>query len=764
MSSNVNSAPPHVPMTPQQADEALLRVSFDEAPIGMSLTSLDGRWVRVNKALCDILGYSEAELLATTFLDITYPDDTARSVEQHRALLAGECTRFQYEKRYFHRNGSVVWTSVTVAALCTGDGPPNYLLGQIQDISERVLATEALRESELLLRAAQEIASIGSWAWDADRGQVSWSDELYCIYGQPPSSEITYDRFLSFIHDDDRERIVGELQYAARQGGQFTLDYRVVRPDGVVRELHCRARAILGTSGALARMLGSSQDVTERRAAEELQRRQSETLRAIVDHIPAMITYTDAGGRPMFANREWVRLTGWNVGDFKGNDLIANLYPDAAERKRVLDFMEESSGRLGDFRMRRRDGRVLETSWACVRLSDGSLVGVAQDVTEQRQLEEQLRHAQKMEAIGRLAGGVAHDFNNLLTVIQSYATFIVEELPKESTLHTDLAEILAASERATALTRQLLAFSRRQMLQPRLVDVNRKVTNVVGMLRRVIGEDITLHTELDPEVWPVLADPGQLEQVLLNLAVNARDAMPSGGTLTLRTVRLTIDAALARARSGLEEGEYVSVTVEDTGVGIPHELLSQIFEPFFTTKALGKGTGLGLATVYGIVRQTGGYVYVESTPGHGSRFTVLLPRSAERAEPTAPPESLPPRGSETILLVEDDRPVRVAVRRMLEGLGYRVHEASNGAEAIGQLESSRERTHLVLTDVVMPDIHGRTLAECVLDQYAEPRVLYMSGYTEDEILQRGLGESGMALLQKPFTLEALARAVRTALR
>ncbi|MCU1400556.1 MAG: sensor hybrid histidine kinase [Acidimicrobiales bacterium] len=408
-----------------------------------------------------------------------------------------------------------------------------------------------------------------------------------------------------------------------------------------------------------------------------------------------------------------------------------------------------------------------DRTFICVTFSDlraqkAHERAIARLDADRRSLEHRLNQADRLDSLGQLAGGIAHDFNNLLSVILNYASFAAEQT--SGAVHDDIGQISAAAERAARLTRQLLIVARRETVNVERLDLNIVVSEMSSLLGSTLGEHVELLVRTDESLPEVEADRGCVDQILLNLAVNARDAMPSGGTLTLRTVRLTIDAALARARSGLEEGEYVSVTIEDTGVGIPHELLSQIFEPFFTTKALGKGTGLGLATVYGIVKQTCGYVYVESTPGHGSRFTVLLPRSAVRAEPTAPPESLPPRGSETILLVEDDRPVRVAVRRMLEGLGYRVHEASNGAEAIGQLETSRERIHLVLTDVVMPDIHGRTLAECVLDQYAEPRVLYMSGYTEDEILQRGLGESGMALLQKPFTLEALARAVRTALR
>jgi nitrogen-specific signal transduction histidine kinase/ActR/RegA family two-component response regulator len=390
--------------------------------------------------------------------------------------------------------------------------------------------------------------------------------------------------------------------------------------------------------------------------------------------------------------------------------------------------------------------------------------GIAKDLTVQRGLEEQLRQAQKMEAVGRLAGGVAHDFNNLLMVIQNYGGFVSAELPIESASRSDLDEVLKAADRAADLTQQLLAFSRKQLLKPRRLDANRQVLNVARMLRRVIGEDIILETELEPALWPVYADPGQLEQVLMNLAVNARDAMPEGGTLRLRSANVAIDAERERERSDLVAGHYAALVVEDTGVGIEPGELPRIFEPFYTTKGPGHGTGLGLATVYGIVKQSGGHIHVDSAPGRGSRFTVLLPRREEPGadEATAMTEALP-RGTERILVVEDEAPVRRTVCRMLERLGYGVLEAVHGAEAIGLIASSTERIDLVLTDVVMPELHGRALAEWVTESAPRLRVLYMSGYTDDGIVQRGLTRSEISLLQKPFTQGALARAVRECL-
>jgi CheY-like chemotaxis protein len=365
-----------------------------------------------------------------------------------------------------------------------------------------------------------------------------------------------------------------------------------------------------------------------------------------------------------------------------------------------------------------------------------------------------------MEAVGQLAGGVAHDFNNLLTVILSHGAFAADALPADSVARAELGQVLCAAERARALTRQLLAFGRKQVLRPRPLDVNGKVTDVASMLRRVIGEDITLETVLEPAPWPVVADAGQLEQVLMNLAVNARDAMPNGSTLRLRTENVTV---APDALADVPAGAYTTLVVEDTGIGVAPEVRPHLFEPFFTTKPVGKGTGLGLATVHGIVEQSGGFVHVESAPGRGSRFTVLLPAAATSV-PTCDAACAPAsdaRGSrETILLVEDEEGVRTVVRRHLERQGYVVRVASTGAEALRLAEA---RVDLVITDLVMPEQSGRVLGERLAARWPHLPVLYMSGYTDDEIFRRGLGDARAAFLEKPFTAEQLARAVRQAL-
>jgi nitrogen-specific signal transduction histidine kinase/ActR/RegA family two-component response regulator len=382
-------------------------------------------------------------------------------------------------------------------------------------------------------------------------------------------------------------------------------------------------------------------------------------------------------------------------------------------------------------------------------------------------LESQLRQAQKMEAVGQLAGGVAHDFNNLLTAIRGYSEFALNRLGEENPgIRKDIEEIAKSADRASSLTRQLLAFSRKQLLQPRILQLNDVVGEVDQMMRRLIGEDIEVVTVFGRALGRVKADPGQIEQVLVNLVVNARDAMPDGGKLTIETSNFDVDEEYAAAHDGLSAGRYVMLAVYDTGHGIDAQTKSRVFEPFFTTKEHGKGTGLGLATVYGIVKQSEGYVAVESEPGQGAAFKVFLHRleaGADEIERTLHVVEERPRGSETVLLVEDEEVVRNLVREILEGNGYTVLEARNGAEALDLGRRRKGPIHLLVTDVVMPKMSGRELAERLVTIHHETRILYMSGYTDGAIGQHGVLDPHTAFLQKPFSFDDLAQKVRKVL-
>jgi two-component system cell cycle sensor histidine kinase/response regulator CckA len=389
------------------------------------------------------------------------------------------------------------------------------------------------------------------------------------------------------------------------------------------------------------------------------------------------------------------------------------------------------------------------------------------DITQRKQAEDHLRQAQKMDAVGQLAGGIAHDFNNMLTAITGYSVLLLDELDPSDPKREDVQEIKAAADRAATLTRQLLAFSRRQMLQPEVIDLNKTVGEMEKMLRRLVVEDIKLVTVLEPELGRVKADPGQVEQVLMNLVVNARDAMPDGGTLTLETANVRLGEAYAgrHAPLAIPSGEYVRLTVSDTGCGMDDVTRARIFEPFFTTKPKGKGTGLGLSTVYGIVKQSGGYIWCYSEPGEGTTFKIYLPRTDAVAEQPNGDDarSTSRRGSETILLVEDDDAVRSISRRILELQGYSVIEAGNGVEALRLCGLAATPVDLVLTDMVMPEMNGKELARQLRERYPEIRLLFMSGYTEDAALRQSFLEPGTAFIEKPFAPAALADKVRRVL-
>jgi nitrogen-specific signal transduction histidine kinase/CheY-like chemotaxis protein len=387
------------------------------------------------------------------------------------------------------------------------------------------------------------------------------------------------------------------------------------------------------------------------------------------------------------------------------------------------------------------------------------------DTTEKRSLEAQLRQSSKMEAVGQLAGGVAHDFNNLLTVIMSYSAMLLDRLDPSDPIHDDMQEIAGAADRAAGLTRQLLAFSRQQVMQPRVININEVIVDLERMLRRVIGEDIELLTSLDPVIAEINADPGQLEQVLMNLVVNARDAMPAGGRLSISTSNSALSAESAAGSLHPPDGEYVMLAVSDTGTGMTREVQQRLFDPFFTTKLQGQGTGLGLSTVYGIVKQSGGEIYVYSEIGEGSTFKVYFPRFVETGEHRIHELTSRevPRGSEAILLVEDDSNLRYLVARVLRGCGYTMYVAASGVEALAIAGDPTKSIDAVITDVVMPGMNGRELVEKLVEARPGIGFLFMSGYTDDDVLRRGVLHGETAFLQKPFTPDQLARKVRAVL-
>ena len=509
------------------------------------------------------------------------------------------------------------------------------------------------------------------------------------------------------------------------------------------------------------------------RAAQENLRRSELNFRSLVTNAPYGICRCDAAGKILDANPAFLELLGHTSVDELVGQHIFSLYSDNDKWFDLADFLRSSApfrGLAAEWKRKNGSTTVVRVSGRSV--SNGREGGVvfelfAEDVTERRVLEQQLRQSQKMEAVGRLAGGIAHDFNNLLMVISGYSEFLLERLGAEPQLRGPAQEIASAAERASSLTRQLLAFSRKQMLAPRIVNLNDVATENLKMLTRMIGEDIDLVMTPGQGLWPVRADAGQIEQVIMNLAVNARDAMPSGGRLTIETSNVTLDEEYARFHAPLRPGDYVMIAISDTGAGMDSETQSHIFEPFFTTKGT-KGTGLGLSTVYGIVKQSGGYIWVYSEVGKGTTFKIYLPRVAfagEAAVQVATPveyRKVEP-GTETILLVEDETNLRYLARQYLEKQGYKVIEAADGAVAMQIAVAHEAMIHLLLTDVIMPGMNGRELAQRISEIRPNVKTLYMSGYTENVIGHNGMLDDGVCLLQKPFNLRDLKSKVREVL-
>ena len=650
-----------------------------------------------------------------------------------------------------------------------------FVSSQMAMAIERKRVEDAWREqSEVLQRIVDNIPVM--LVFLGDQGRIQWGNREWTrTLGYDIAEARERDIFAELYPDPaERQRLRDSIGAPV---GQWT-DFRTRTKRGAVLDT-IWANAPLTGGGWLA----IGMDVSDRRRAEERYRsfiaQSSEGVSRLEIDPPVPITLSEeeqidrlyAGARIAECNDAMARMYGYNEARELMGTRLADLHnvTDPTNREQIRAFIR-AGYRVADSETREhdREGRPRVFLNNVVGfVEEGHLVrvwGTQRDVTEQRHLEEQFRQSQKMEAVGQLAGGIAHDFNNLLTAILGNTQLLLRDLPPGDSKRGDVEEIRKASERAASLTRQLLAYSRRQMLQPEVLDLNVVVAEMDKMLRRLIGEHIALVTVLAPDLGRVRADPNQIEQVIVNLAVNARDAMPEGGKLTIETADVDLDEAFAQTHLGSVPGPYAMLAVTDSGVGMDASVRAHVFEPFFTTKEVGRGTGLGLATVYGIVKQSDGYISVYSEVGHGSSFKIYLPRIAQPADaPVSPQRSGPARGTETVLVVEDEPAVLTLSRRALEAQGYVVLAASDAAAALRVVERHGGTIHMLVTDVVMPGLSGRELADRLVAQRPGIRVLYMSGYPGDAVVQHGGLPQGSAFLQKPFSPDTLARKVRDVL-
>ena len=879
-----------------RASEERFRSIFENAAAGMATVSPPGNFLQVNSALCQMLGYSPAELLQLSVADVTYPDDLQLTQKLIQEAQAGICPGIDVEKRYLRKDGQVVWGHTSAAWLFDSRQRPLYAVALIQNVTERKTAEEALRQSQERLRTVVSNSPIILFALDRE-GKFTLSEgkglealglkpedvigkTVYELYKDVPQiiediqrassgdsftslvelPGLVYESWYAPIRDSvgqikgvigvasditKRKKAEDELKQTLsllsstlestadgilvvdRQGKIVTFNQKFVQmwriPEGVissrddrqalefvlsqleepqtflakVKELYSRPEAESYNllefkdgrvferysqphkiGGECVGRVWSFRDITQRRRAEEALVESESRYRQFFEEDLTGDFISTPEGKILDCNPAFARIFGYESVEEILKAGALPLYPNAQVREEFIELLKEKRKlEYHQIELRRQDGKPVYVIENVIGVFDqqGNLIqlkGYLFDDTERklaeqalRQSEERLRQSQKLEAVGRLAGGIAHDFNNFLTIIMGRCQLLSRRLAEPDPLARDLDLIQKTSERAASLTRQLLAFSRKQVLQPKVLDLNEILSNLEPMLRSLVGEDIELALQTDPEVWRVKADPSQIEQVILNLVVNAKEAMPQSGKLGIETKNLKLRKEYAGSQFTLPAGSYLLLQVTDSGIGMDQETLAFIFEPFFTTKEKGKGTGLGLATVYGIVKQSGGYIEAESKPGQGSIFKIYLPQVCEPVSEDMPQaeDGRPLAGSETVLLVEDEPAVRELIRDFLQQSGYKVLEPNSGPEALKIFQTYGREIPLLITDVVMPQMSGPSLANRLKELKPDLKVLYISGYTDEAVLKQGISTSQVAFLQKPFSQETLARKVREVL-
>jgi PAS domain S-box-containing protein len=761
--------------------EERLRLALDAARMGVWDWSLATNEVVCSARTRALFGLpSDGEVSHGALLATLDPDDRPRVEELARAALASG-SDFAAETRVTAPDGTARWVATTGRGYRDADGRPVRLVGMALDVTDRKRADEALASRRALEDQLAKVAESVPGAILSFRLRPDGSacmpfttpavDDLYGIDRAALANDVA--PWAANVHPDDLARVLAGITEAARTMSRWHDEFRYRHPVKGLRWIEGWSVPQAEADGGVL-WHGYVTDVTERNQAREALHRNEVRFRALIEKSTDVIVLLDRAGLVTFFSPSAAEALGWAAGAVLGRAGLDLVHPE--DRPRVAELfpgMLKQAGATLRFtaRFRRGDGAWRVADVLCRNLlHDPAVEAVVvnmRDVTEQRRLEDQVQQAQRLDSIGRLAGGVAHDFNNLLTVILSCAEVLKDDLVAGGAPSVeDVEEIQAAGARARDLTRQLLAFARRQVIAPVALDLNAVVAGSEKMLRRLLGEDIALEVVLQPGLWAVRCDAGQMEQILLNLAVNARDAMPRGGTLAIETSNVTReDHAEAQAETRCDPGRWVRLTVRDSGVGMAPDVKSHVFEPFFTTKPSGEGTGLGLATVYGIVRQSEGHIHVDSAPGRGTTFEVCLPRTPEAPAALAsqPAAKAATGGSETVLVVEDDPQVRGVTVRALEAGGYRVLVASDGREALATGAAALRGVRLLVTDVVMPGMDGRALADALREAHPGIRVLFVSGYTQDRIAERGVLASGIEFLPKPFTAASLLSRVRAVL-
>jgi two-component system, cell cycle sensor histidine kinase and response regulator CckA len=761
----------------KEADENLrltaerLSLATESAGIGIWVRDVEKHTLLWDKRMYELYGVSQEDVQDAyeAMRRGMHPEDVAAT----QALVDDAIAR----RGELHTQVRVVWPDGRVRYLeahgavhDSSDGKGRYLIGVNWDVTERMRAEEAGKHREAELRESQRIAGVGSWERTIATGVIAWSEGMNRLLGRDrslpaPALETVPD----FYTPESWERLRSVVATTIETGAPYELELEMIGADGRHRWTTTRGEAVCGPDGTVVKTRGTVHDITGLKEAAGALRLQSAALNAAAN----AIVITDRDGKIEWINAAFTSMTGYSPAEALGKttrELLRSGVHDQALYKDLWDTLLAGNVWHGIMTNRRKDGSLYTEDQVITPVKDvdgviGHFIAIKADLTEQRQLEAQFLQAQKMEIVGRLAGGIAHDFNNLLTVINGMSELAALQLQEDDPLRSDVEEIRQAGARAATLTRQLLAFSRKQIMETEVFRLGTLVADMQRMLQRLIGENVTLVVVPAKDGDTVMADRGQMEQIVLNLSINARDAMPEGGVVTVETQVVALDKAHADARPPLHPGPHVLLSVSDTGVGMDETVRRRAFEPFFTTKEPGKGTGLGLSTVYGIVKQSGGSIELESEPGRGTSCKIYLPWVGDvaRVGTSDQPGAKITAGGETILVVEDEPALRRLAERVLKSVGYTVLTARSSEEALLLLEANDTSLHLLLTDVVLPGINGFDLATRATERRPEIKVLFMSGYADDAMLRHGMIEKGAHFISKPYTAAALTSKIREVL-
>jgi PAS domain S-box-containing protein len=754
----------------REQSESLLRQSQEKyasmvhsSPDAITLRSLpDRRYLEVNEGFTRLTGYSAEEVMGKTPAELDLwveqrPHQNTLQMVETEGQVQGE------EFRFRTKTGEIRYGRLSAVRVVINGKP--CMLSVTHDITDRKRAEAEASQLALIVESSED-AIVGK---SLDGKIRSWNAGAERIYGYS-ASDVLGQPVRILIPPEQHDELPEILEKLKRDERVQHYETIRVRKDGRRINVSTSISPVKDSEGKIIGASAIARDVTQRKSVEAQLQKSEAQFRSLVHDAPYGIYRVTMDGRLLHVNPALTAMLGYDSQEeLMRLNMEKDVYRDPQSRRRFLtEYGHGQDFRGVEAEWRRKDGKFItvKVTGHPVMEKDNSIAYFeifAEDITEHRSLERQLLQAQKMEAIGRLAGGIAHDFNNLLSVILGHSDILEQQVATNGAMRKSVEATRNAAERAAALTLQLLAFSRKQVIEPAVVDLNTSVTEIQKMLHRVIGEDVELAIRLQPDLGYIKADPGQLGQVLMNLAVNSRDAMPSGGTLAIETANVELDETYVRQHLGARPGPFVMLAVSDTGIGMDSATLSHIFEPFFTTKDPGKGTGLGLSMVYGIIKQNNGYIMAYSEPGRGTTFKIYFPRSEETLPASLPVRKAIQGGSETILLVEDEVALRELTRLLLQDAGYTVLESSGVEDAIATAKDLHLKIDLLLTDVVMPRIDGRELASQLVALRPNLKILYMSGYTDDVLVNRGRLTQAAILVQKPFTKNTLLQKVRETL-